>query len=169
LCISEGFANEISDESIVTVSNIVRPNSFVGNFTYHRSDIGSHLSKNCILWNLFTLGIDRLLINLLAHAEKVRSSNRLRKRFNPQYNYSLTLFTNYSQAKWITTIAELIALFYKERNDQNGVPNFFGIGVSVTASGDSDRPILSRSLENSANAHLVKTGSAFRYFSIIVI
>jgi copper homeostasis protein CutC len=72
LCISEGFANEISDESIVTVSNIVRPNSFVGNFTYHRSDIGSHLSKNCILWNLFTLGIDRLLINLLAHAEKVR-------------------------------------------------------------------------------------------------
>jgi hypothetical protein len=31
------------------------------------------LSKNCILWNLFTLGIDRLLINLLAHAEKVRS------------------------------------------------------------------------------------------------
>lgn len=69
----------------------------------------------------------------------------------------------------MTTIAELIALFYKERNNQNGVPNFFGISVSVTASGDSDRPILSRSLENFANAHLVKTGSAFQYFSIIVI
>ena len=42
------------------------------------------------------------------------------------------------QAKWITTIAEIIVLFYKDRNGVSKILNFFGI--SATASFEGDHP-----------------------------
>ena len=62
LRIPEQSAN-LENEAVADRTDKIHPSRNSNNFDSH--------SKYCFLWNLFTLGFDRLLIDLLVHAEKV--------------------------------------------------------------------------------------------------
>ncbi len=41
------------------------------------------------------------------------------------------------QAKWITTIAEIIVLIYNDRNGESKILNFFEISATASCEGDN--------------------------------
>lgn len=66
--------------------------------------------QNRLLWNLFSQGLDRLLINLLASSQK---------------------------DEWVVTIVQLIALFYKDQHVEN-MQKLLGTWINPTTSESSE-------------------------------
>ncbi|XP_046461857.1 protein timeless-like isoform X1 [Daphnia pulex] len=105
---------EVGDNEAATASAQPGSNNsqtpYLGPHSHSHGFTADCSQQNRLLWNLFSQGLDRLLINLLASSQK---------------------------NEWVVTIVQLIALFYKDQHVEN-MQKLLGTWINPTTSESSE-------------------------------